>query len=68
MYSNQKKLDLLAELFGMDKGDLKPDMQLSKLSNWNQDTENSLILQCAKGPISENIIFNTVQDILDFIG
>lgn len=71
--SIQEKLTLLEDLFEMEEGTLEPSQVLDELDEWDSMTKLSLIVmmddECGKSLKGEDIKkFNTVQDILDFMG
>lgn len=68
--SNEKKLELIEEVFDVDPGTLTPDMELSAIDEWNSLTKLSLIVmvddECGKTLTNDDIkALNTVQDIMD---
>lgn len=69
----QKKLSLLEDLFEMDEGTLKPETVLADLEEWDSIAKLSLIVmvddECGKTLTNDDFkTFNTVQDILDYMG
>jgi len=71
--NNQEKMALLEDMFEVDEGTLTPEMELSEIDNWDSMTKLSLIVlmddECGKTLKSDDIKkFNTIQDILDFMG
>lgn len=71
--SIQEKLTLLEDLFEMEEGTLESSQVLDELDEWDSMTKLSLIVmmddECGKSLKGEDIKkFNTVQDILDFMG
>lgn len=69
---NQKKLELLEELFEVDAGELDAAAELTSLDNWDSMTKLSLIVmmddECGKKLTGDTIKgFKTVQDILDYM-
>lgn len=69
----KKKLELLEDMFDMDEGTLQADMKLDDLEEWDSMTKLSLIVlmddECGKALTGNDIKgFQTVQDILDFMG
>ena len=71
--TKQEKLALLEETFELEEGELKEDMNLSELENWDSMTKLSLIVlmddEFEKKLTGEQIkSFVTVKDILDFMG
>lgn len=70
--TKQEKLALLEETFELEEGELKEDMNLSELENWDSMTKLSLIVlmddEFEKKLTGEQIkSFVTVKDILDFM-
>ncbi|NBK98813.1 MAG: acyl carrier protein [Erysipelotrichia bacterium] len=70
--TKQEKLALLEETFELEEGELKEDMSLSELENWDSMTKLSLIVlmddEFEKKLTGEQIKgFITVKDILDFM-
>ena len=69
---NQKKLELLEELFEVESGELDPSTELSSMENWDSMIKLSLIVmmddECGK-KLSGDMIkgFHTIQDILDYM-
>lgn len=67
--TTEEKLDLLAEVFDMDASELKPEMKLDDIENWDSMTKLSLIV-CFDENFSKKITqadfkkFVTVNDIL----
>ena len=71
--TTKEKLALLEDMFEMDEGTLDPAAELSDLDEWDSMAKLSLIVlmddECGKELKSDDIKkFNTVQDILDFMG
>lgn len=71
--SINEKLNLLEDVFEMDEGTLKPEMNLTEIEQWNSMTKLSLIVlmedECGKELKSDDIRkFATVDDILSFMG
>ena len=71
--SNQEKMALLEDMFEVDEGTLAPEMELSEIDNWDSMMKLTLIVlmdeECGKTLKSDDIKkFNTIQDILDFMG
>ena len=71
--TTKEKLALLEDMFEMDEGTLDPVAELSDLDEWDSMAKLSLIVlmddECGKELKSDDIKkFNTVQDILDFMG
>lgn len=70
--TKQEKLALFEETFELEEGELKEDMSLSELENWDSMTKLSLIVlmddEFEKKLTGEQIKgFITVKDILDFM-
>ena len=68
-----KKLELLSEMFEMEEGELKPETILEDLDNWDSMMKLSLIVlvndECGKKLSGQTIKgFKTVKDIIDFMG
>lgn len=67
--TTEEKLDLLAEVFDMDASELKPEMKLDDIENWDSMTKLSLIV-CFDENFGKKITqsdfkkFVTVSDIL----
>lgn len=71
--NNEKKLELLTELFEMEEGELMPETELSTLDDWNSMMKLSLIVMVddeygKKLPSNTIKGFKTIQDIIDFMG
>lgn len=71
--TTKEKLALLEDMFDMDEGALDPAAELNDLDEWDSMAKLSLIVlmddECGKELKSDDIKkFNTVQDILDFMG
>ena len=71
--SNQEKMALLEDMFEVDEGTLSPEMELSEIENWDSMMKLTLIVlmdeECGKSLKSDDIKkFNTIQDIMDFMG
>ena len=71
--TTKEKLALLEDMFDMDEGTLDPATELSDLDEWDSMAKLSLIVlmddECGKELKSDDIKkFNTVQDILDYMG
>lgn len=69
----KKKLALLEELFEMDEGTLKPEMEMDDIDEWDSIAKLSLIVivdeQFGKTLLHNDFKkFNTIQDILDYMG
>lgn len=70
---NAKKLAMLEETMEMDEGTLKPEMNLIDVEEYNSMAKLGLIVLMSdefNKKLTSNQIksFNTVQDILDFMG
>ena len=70
---NQKKLSLLEDLFEMEEGTLKPETALADIEEWDSITKLSLIVmvddECGKTLNNDDFKkFNTIQDIMDYMG
>lgn len=70
--TREEKLALLEETLEVDAGELKEEMSLSELENWDSMTKLSLIVlmddEFEKKLTGEKIKgFITVKDILDFM-
>lgn len=70
---NEKKLAMLEDMLELDKGLLKPEMELSSIPEYDSMAKLSLIVmmdeECGKKLTGEQIReIKTVQDILDFMG
>lgn len=71
--SDVEKLNLLEELFEMEEGTLEGAQSLDEIDEWDSMTKLSLIVlideECGKKLKPEDIKgFETVQDILNFMG
>lgn len=71
--TNEEKIALLEDMLELDGGSLKPEMELSTIAEYDSMAKLSLIVlcddECGKKLTGEQISeFNTVQDILDFMG
>ena len=69
---NQKKMELLEELFEVEPGELEPTVELSSLENWDSMLKLSLIVmmddECGKKLTGDAIKgFRTLQDIMDYM-
>ena len=69
----EKKLMMLEETLEMDEGDLKPEMVLADIEEYNSMAKLALIVLMSdefdKKLTSDQIkAFVTVQDILDYMG
>ena len=68
----EEKITLLEDTFELDNGQLKPEMELSEIAEYDSMAKLSLIVmmdeECGKKLTGEQIReFKTVQDILDFM-
>lgn len=68
-----KKIELLEDLFDLEPGTLNPAAVLDNLDEYDSMSKLSLIVmmdvECGKMLTGEQILkFNTIQDILDFMG
>lgn len=73
MMDIEKKLSMLEEALDLEEGDLKPEMVLADIEEYNSMAKLSLIVLMSdefdKKLTSDQIKgFVTVQDILDFMG
>ena len=71
--TDEKKLELLADVFECEVDDISADTELTELENWDSMTKLSLIVmmddECGKTLTSNEIKnFKTVGDIMDFMG
>ena len=71
--TNEKKLELLADVFECDADELSPELELSDLENWNSMTKLALIVlmddECDKILTSDGISeFKTVGDVMTYMG
>lgn len=71
--TNEEKIAMLEDLLELDGGSLKPEMELKDIAEYDSMAKLSLIVmmdeECGKKLTGEDIqSFNTVQDILDFMG
>lgn len=71
--TQEEKIALLEDLLELDGGALKPEMELSSIDEYDSMAKLSLIVlmddEFSKKLTGEQIReFNTVQDILDFMG
>lgn len=71
--TNEEKIALLEDMLELDNGSLKPEMELKGIAEYDSMAKLSLIVmmdeECGKKLTGEQIReFNTVQDILDFMG
>ncbi len=68
----EEKITLLEDTFELNNGQLKPEMELSEIAEYDSMAKLSLIVmmdeECGKKLTGEQIReFKTVQDILDFM-
>ena len=71
--TQEEKIALLEDMLELDGGTLKPEMELSGIEEYDSMAKLSLIVmmddEFGKKLTGEQIReFNTVQDILDFMG
>ena len=71
--TQEEKIALLEDMLELDGGSLKPEMKLSSIDEYDSMAKLSLIVlmddEFNKKLTGEQIReFNTVQDILDFMG
>lgn len=71
--TQEKKIEMLEDMLELDGGSLKPEMELKDIAEYDSMAKLSLIVmmdeECGKKLTGEDIqSFNTVQDILDFMG
>lgn len=71
--TNEEKIAMLEDMLELDAGSLKPEMGLKDIAEYDSMAKLSLIVmmdeECGKKLTGEDIqSFNTVQDILDFMG
>lgn len=71
--SDREKLELLEDMFEVDEGTLTADMELSEIENWDSMMKLTLIVlmdeECGKTLKTDDIKgFNTLRDIMDFMG
>ncbi len=70
---DSKKLELLTDMFELDEGSLTPETVLADLAEWDSMSKLSLIVlmedECGKVLKSDQVKeFQTIQDIMDFMG
>ena len=70
--TDEKKIELLADVFECDPEDISADMLLEDLDNWSSMTKLSLIVlmddECGKTLTSEDIkSFRTIGDVMDYM-
>ena len=69
---NEKKMELIEELFDVESGDITPETELDSLEEWSSLTKLSLIVmideECGK-TINNEVIksLKTVQDIMNIM-
>lgn len=71
--TQEEKIALLEDMLELDGGSLKPETELSSIDEYDSMAKLSLIVlmddECGKKLTGEQIReFQTVQDILDFMG
>jgi acyl carrier protein len=71
--TQEEKIAMLEDMLELDKGLLKPEMELSSIPEYDSMAKLSLIVmmdeECGKKLTGEQIReIKTVQDILDFMG
>lgn len=71
--TQEEKIALLEDMLELDGGSLNPEMELSEIEEYDSMAKLSLIVlmddEFGKKLTGEQIRdFNTVQDILDFMG
>ena len=71
--TQEEKIALLEDMLELDGGSLKPEMELGEIEEYDSMAKLSLIVlmddEFSKKLTGEQIReFNTVQDILDFMG
>ena len=71
--TNNEKMALLEEMFEVDSGTLKPEMELKEIENWDSMMKLSLIVlvdeEFGKTLKSDDMKkFITIQDIMDYMG
>ncbi len=71
--TNNEKMALLEDMFEVDPGTLKPEIELNTLENWDSMMKLSLIVlvdeECGKTLKSDDMKkFVTLQDIMDYMG
>lgn len=71
--TQEEKIAMLEEMLELDGGSLKPEMKLNGIPEYDSMAKLSLIVMmdenCGKKLTGEQISeFNTVRDILDFMG
>ena len=71
--TNNENMALLEDMFEVDPGTLKPEIELNTLENWDSMMKLSLIVlvdeECGKTLKSDDMKkFVTLQDIMDYMG
>ena len=71
--TQEEKISLLEDMFELDGGTLKPETELDSIDEYDSMAKLSLIIlmddECGKKLTGEQISeFQTVQDILNFMG
>lgn len=71
--TDEKKLELIADVFDCDPEDLHTDLLLEEVSNWNSMSKLSLIVlmddEFGKTLTSNEIRnFKTVGDVMEYMG
>lgn len=71
--TQEEKIAMLEDLLELEKGSLKPEMNLNEIPEYDSMAKLSLIVmmdeECGKKLTGEQIReIKTVQDILDFMG
>lgn len=69
----EKKIELLADLFDVEKEEIVNDQDLASFDPWDSMSKLSLIVMmdedCGKKLTGEDILnFKTIGDIIDFMG
>lgn len=69
----EKKIELLADLFDVEKEEIVSDQDLASFDAWDSMSKLSLIVMmdedCEKKLTGEDILcFRTIGDIIDFMG
>ena len=71
--TNEKNLELLADVFDCDAEELNADLVLEELDNWDSMTKLALIVlmddECGKTLTSNDIkVFKTIGDVMEYMG
>lgn len=71
--TNEEKITMLEDMLELENGTLTPEMELKGIAEYDSMAKLSLIVmmdeECGKKLTGEDIqSFNTVQDVLDFMG